>query len=97
MTELVRMVQTLLDHLKTLPGLVGLLIAGVLLLVVGLNVREALRLKRLTNRVRTRVEPSEPGGQSPMEPPPCLAWRAACRRYADGSFTVHRGQCGAKL
>jgi hypothetical protein len=59
------MVQTLLDHLKTLPGLVGLLIAGVLLLVVGLNVREALRLKRLTDRVRTRVEPSEPGGQSP--------------------------------
>ena len=70
------MLQALLDQLQTLPGLVVLLIAGVLLAVVGLNLREALRLRRLTDRVRTRVEPVEPGGQpsmaSPLEGRPML-------------------------
>ncbi|MFZ9071241.1 MAG: hypothetical protein ACO2Z7_08235, partial [Burkholderiaceae bacterium] len=54
------MVQTLLDHLQTLPGLVGLLIGLVLLAVIGLNLRESMRLRRLTARVRARVEPIEP-------------------------------------
>ncbi|MFZ9757049.1 MAG: cell division protein ZipA C-terminal FtsZ-binding domain-containing protein [Burkholderiaceae bacterium] len=59
MTESVSMVQTLLDHLQTLPGLVGLLIGLVLTGVVGLNLRESARLRRLTARVRSRVEPAE--------------------------------------
>lgn len=58
------MVQTLLDHLQTLPGLVGLLIGLVLMGVVGLNLRESARLRRLTARVRSRVEPAEPVASS---------------------------------
>jgi hypothetical protein len=54
------MVQTLLDQLQTLPGLVGLLIGLVLMVVAGLNLRESMRLRRLTARVRARVEPLEP-------------------------------------
>ncbi|MGA0855644.1 MAG: hypothetical protein ACO3QJ_03390, partial [Burkholderiaceae bacterium] len=64
MTESVSMVQTLLDHLQTLPGLVGLLIGLVLMGVVGLNLRESARLRRLTARVRSRVEPAEPAASS---------------------------------
>jgi hypothetical protein len=69
------MVQTLLDHLQTLPGLVGLLIGLVLIAVIGLNLRESMRLRRLTARVRARVEPADPAaspaasaGASPREP-----------------------------
>ncbi|MFZ9176273.1 MAG: cell division protein ZipA C-terminal FtsZ-binding domain-containing protein [Burkholderiaceae bacterium] len=56
------MVQALLDKLQTLPGLVGLMIGLVLMAVLALNFREALRLRRLTARVRSRVEPVDPAG-----------------------------------
>lgn len=66
------MVQALLEQLQTLPGLVGLMIGLVLMVVLALNFREALRLRRLTARVRSRVEPLDPAapasGSSAEEP-----------------------------
>lgn len=64
------MVQALLEQLQTLPGLVGLMIGLVLMVVLALNFREALRLRRLTARVRSRIEPADaPAGGFSAEGP----------------------------
>ena len=53
------MVENGLSSLESLPVLIGLLAALVVLLVVGSNLREGRRLRRLTDRVRARVEPQD--------------------------------------